>query len=154
MNRVPSWYHIGQATFMSHLIVLVRRFMVAVREDCQSVIRLRSLRTRSTWFFRAYCHRRGLIGIRLWNWVQMFLFQRTGTTATVTTSTTVHYKPLEICAFQENPTGANLYQHPSTGGYKPPLRVFSRRIRISHVLHETCEECDNGRIEILVDPSC
>lgn len=63
--------------------------MMAIGEYGKTMVRLASNCARSSRLFFACCDRRGFIRIGLGNWIQMLLFQGTGTTSAVTTSTTV-----------------------------------------------------------------
>lgn len=91
MDRVCSGYDIWQTALVSHVVVLVHRFMVTICEDSQPGLRLGCKCSRSA-FLVGWSRRRGsFIRVRFGNGVQVFLLQSTGATGSMAATAVICY---------------------------------------------------------------
>lgn len=91
MDGVCPGDYVGYTTFMSHVIVLVDWFVMAVDERRQWAVRLHSKSTRLPLITAGYGGQCRLVKIRLGNGIKIFLLQSTRATGPVAATADICY---------------------------------------------------------------
>jgi len=84
-----SWNNVGKTAFVSHVVVLMDRFMMAVGEDCQAALGLGCQSSRSARLVAWGGGGGGLVRVRLWYGIQVLFFEGTGATGAVAATAVV-----------------------------------------------------------------